>query len=331
MSVTSQSGAVIANLPWQARPAGCNNPLWRYSDNPIIRRDQIACANSIFNSAVVPFGGGFAGVFRVDNKARLMRLHAGFSDDAINWKINEEPIVFDTQGKNLPRFEFGYDPRVCWIEDRYWVTWCNGLSGEPTIGVAWTRDFKTFHQEENAFLPHNRNGVMFPRKIGGNFVMLSRPSDNGHTPFGDIYLSQSPDMTFWGMHRCVMKAGASPWQGLKIGAGPIPIETDKGWLLIYHGVLRSCNGYVYSFGAALLDLERPWKVIAANKNYLLSPQTPYECIGDVPNVAFPCAALHDEATGRLAIYYGAADTVVCMAFSTVQMLLDFVTHPDQQV
>ena len=75
------------------------------------------------------------------------------------------------------------------MEGKYYITWCNGYHG-PTIGVAWTEDFKTFHQLENAFLPFNRNGVLFPRKIGGLYMMMSRPSDNGHTPFGDIYVSQ---------------------------------------------------------------------------------------------------------------------------------------------
>ncbi|HUM68581.1 MAG TPA: glycosidase, partial [Chloroflexota bacterium] len=91
-----------------------------------------------------------------------------------------------------------------------------------------------------------------------------------------------------------------------------------------HGVLTSCNGFVYSFGAALLDLDQPWKVIARGEPYLLAPQAPYERTGDVPNVAFPCAALADAATGRLAIYYGGADTVVCLAFAHVDEVIDFV-------
>ena len=120
--------------------------------------------------------------------------------------------------------------RVAKIGDKYYVTWCNGYHG-PTIGIAWTDDFETFHQFENAFLPYNRNGVLFPRKIGGRFAMLSRPSDTGHTPFGDIFYSESPDMEFWGRHRHVMSPAAfevSAWQCMKIGAGPVPIETRGG-------------------------------------------------------------------------------------------------------
>lgn len=131
----------------------------------------------------------------------------------------------------------GCDPRVVWIEDRYYISWCNAYAGCPTIGLGWTKDLKSFHQIENAFLPFNRNGVLFPRKINGKYFMLSRPSDNGHTPFGDIYVSQSPDI-----------------------------------------------------------------------------------------VTFPCSALLDAATGRMAIYYGAADTFTALAFTRIDDIMDFVKN-----
>lgn len=312
-------------FPWEARPSDCSDVLWRYSGNPIIKRNAIKRSNSIFNSAVVPFRDGYAGVFRCDDKRREMILHAGFSKDGMHWTIDEEPLVFTGADSEIGTFEYGYDPRVCFIEDRYYVTWCNGYHG-PTIGIAYTYDFKTFTQLENAFLPYNRNGVLFPRKINGKYAMLSRPSDTGHTAFGDIFYSESPDMVYWGKHRHVM-APRGWWQSTKIGAGPVPIETEEGWLLFYHGVLTSCNGYVYSFGAALLNLDQPWKVLYRTEPYLLSPQMLYECVGDVPNVTFPCAALYDKPTGRIAVYYGCADTVTGVAFTELKPLLEFIkTH-----
>jgi len=168
--------------------------------------------------------------------------------------------------------------------------------------------------------------VLFPRSIGKNFALLSRPSDSGHTPFGDIFYSESPDLTYWGKHRHVMAplGSQSLWQSTKIGAGPAPIETTEGWLLLYHGVLNSCNGFVYSFSAALLDLDEPWKVTARARPYLISPQKDYECVGDVPNVTFPCAALVDGDTGRIAIYYGCADTATGLAFGHVGEIVSFV-------
>ncbi len=326
MKVKVINGASVPNIPWQEKPADCQNVLWRYSENPVIRRDHLAMSNSIFNSAVVPFEDGFAGVFRVDDKARNMELHAGFSRDGIHWEIDEKRIDFLKTDPEIQDFQYGYDPRVCKIEDRYYVTWCNAYHWKPTIGCAYTYDFKTFHQLENAFLPFNRNGVLFPRKIGGNYVMLSRPSDSGHTPFGDIYLSQSPDLTFWGKHRHVM-APNMPWESTKIGAGPTPIETERGWLMFYHGVLTSCNGFVYSFSAALLDLDKPNKVLKRGREYLLNPTTDYECVGDVPNVTFPCANLVDADTGRIAIYYGCADTCTSLCFTTVDDVIAWLdTH-----
>jgi len=313
---------LVPNIPWEERPAGSSEVLWRYSANPIIPRNLLPISNSIFNSAAVPFEGKFAGVFRVDNRNRDMTLHSGRSDDGYNWTLSPAPIEWITKDADSGYSAYKYDPRVVWIEDRYWVAWCNGFHG-PTIGLGYTYDFEKFHFLENALLPYNRNGVPFPRKINGKYVMLSRPSDNGHTPFGDIYLSQSPDMVYWGEHRYVMGTKGG-WQSTKVGAGPVPIETPEGWLLFYHGVLTSCNGFVYSFGAAMLDLDQPWKVMYRTKPYLISPQTYYECVGDVPNVAFPCAALYDQPTGRIAIYYGGADTVTALAFGKIDEVVDFV-------
>jgi beta-1,4-mannooligosaccharide/beta-1,4-mannosyl-N-acetylglucosamine phosphorylase len=305
-------------IPWEDPPAGRRRPLWRYSQNPVIERDLLPTSNSIFNSAVVPFGDGFAGVFRCDDWTRRMQLHAGFSSDGLAWDIEPEPIP-------LAGFVYAYDPRVTWLEDRFYVTWCNWFHG-PTIGVAWTTDFRTFHQLENAFLPFNRNGVLFPRRIGDRYAMLSRPSDDGHTPFGDIFYSESPDLCFWGRHRHVLGTVWNSWQSTKVGAGPVPIETPDGWLLIHHGVLTSCNGFVYAAGVALLDLDEPWRVVARAAPHVLAPEMPYECVGDVPNVVFPCAALRDG--NRLAIYYGAADTVTCLAFAYVDELVAFAREHD---
>jgi len=273
----------------------------------------------------VPFKNAYAGVFRCDDTSRRMNIHRGFSDDGIHWNIDSEPISFIKTNADLPDSEYKYDPRVVFIEDRYYIIWCNGYHG-ATIGMGYTFDFQEFFQIENPLMPYNRNGVLFPRKTGKNFAMLSRPSDSGHTPFGDIFYSESPDLTYWGKHRHVMSplGSESPWQSTKIGAGPAPIETSEGWLLFYHGVLNSCNGFVYSWSAALLDLDEPWKVIARARPYIMHPSTEYECVGDVPNVSFPCAALTDASSGRVAVYYGCADTVTGIAFGYINEIVDFV-------
>ena len=313
-------GRSLPNIPWQEKPEGYTMPVWRYTENPIIGRSGNKVSNSVFNSAVVPFEDGFAGVFRCDSRSISMDIFVGRSKDGIHWDIEDTPIQFEGEDEEILKREYRYDPRVCFIEDRYYITWCNGYHG-PTIGVAYTFDFKKFVQLENAYVPCNRNGVLFPEKINGMYAMLNRPSDNGHTPFGDIFVSFSKDMEFWGRHRHVMSpipGDESAWQCTKVGPGPIPIKTDEGWLL------TTCNGFVYRMGAALLDLEQPWKVLARSKEYVLAPHEYYECVGDVPNVVFPCAALADADTGRITIYYGCADTVTGMAFTTVDEILDYI-------
>lgn len=315
-------------IPWQEKPEGCKDVLWRYQGNPIIDRYALSTSNSIFNSAVVAFEDGFAGVFRCDNRAVQMNIFAGFSENGIDWEINPDPIAFQPGNTTMLESDYKYDPRVTFIDDRYWITWCNGYHG-PTIGIGYTFDFKEFFQCENAFLPFNRNGVLFPEKIQGKYAMLSRPSDNGHTAFGDIYLSYSPDMKYWGEHRCVMKVSdfkESAWQSTKIGAGPVPIRTSEGWLLIYHGVITTCNGFRYSIGASLLDLEDPSRLKYRTQPYMMAPAEHYEQVGDVPNVVFPCAAIHNEKEDKLAVYYGAADTVTALAFGKLSEIVEFVKN-----
>ena len=316
-------GAPLPNIPWEERPAGNSDFLWRYSKNPVIGRRPLPRVTGIYNSAVVPFEGGFIGVFRTERMDRMPHLHVGHSADGLSWKFEPRPIDLRCDDPEIQRHEYGYDPRVTLIDGDYYITWCNGYHG-PTIGVARTRDFVKFEQLENAFLPYNRNGVLFPRKIDGNFAMFSRPSDTGHTPFGDIFYSESPDMIYWGKHRHVMGRGKLWWESTKIGAGPSPIETDRGWLLFYHGVVTTCNGFVYSIGAALLERDQPWKVKARLNQSLLTPEAPYELAGLVPGVCFPVGLLCDAPTGRLAIYYGAADTFSALCFGRVDDIIDFI-------
>ncbi len=320
----SISQDAIPNLPFEERPKHDHALLWRYSGNPVIARDGGIEANSVFNSSVVPFKGGFAGVFRVEGNDRVPFLHVGFSADALHWQLEKVPLQF-ADGRQL---DYGFDPRLTFLEGKYYLTWCNGINWEPAIGLAWTEDFKVFHFIENATLPYNRNGVLFPRKLQGDYLLLSRPCDAGNTPFGNIYLSRSPDLIHWGRHREVMRPTRG-WQRLKIGAGPTPLETERGWLLIYHGVIQSCNGYLYSAGAALLDLNNPAKVLARSRNFLLAPRTTYELNGDVPNTVFPCGMLVDAPSGRLALYYGCADTCVGVAFGYVEEIIDAICAESQ--
>lgn len=314
----------LKNIPWQDKPEGIQGaPIWRYSENPIIGRNPIKGVARIFNSAVVPYEGAFIGVFRAEQTNGIPYIYLGRSADAIHWEFDEERIDFKDEDGNSVSFKCAYDPRLVKVDDTYYAMWCEDFFG-ASIGMAKTTDFKTFTMLEHPFLPFNRNAVLFPRRVNGNFVMLSRPSDSGHTPFGDIFLSESPDMVYWGKHKHVMGKGTKWWDGTKIGGGAAPIETSEGWLLIYHGVSGTCNGFVYSIGGAILDIDNPSIVKYRCENFLLTPEEWYEERGFVPNVTFPCAALCDSATNRLAIYYGAADSYVALAFAYADELVDYI-------
>lgn len=221
-------------------------------------------------------------------------IYLGRSEDGLHWTFDKEKINFVNEKGESFMPKYAYDPRLVKVEDTYYVIWCQDFYG-ASIGVAKTTDFKTFTRIENPFIPFNRNAVLFPRKINGNYVMLSRPSDSGHTPFGDIFLSESPDMTFWGKHRHVMGKTSEWWESVKIGGG-----------------------------AAILDIDEPSRVKYRCENFLLTPETWYEERGFVPNVCFPCATIHDSETGKIALYYGAADSYVGVAFTTLDEIVDYI-------
>ena len=324
MSKYQMIAPALPNVPWQEKPEGhINSPLWRYRDNPIIGRNPLPGVARIFNSAVMPYEGKFVGVFRGEQTNGVPYIYLGWSEDAIHWDFEPNKIPFvDEEGKPFMPF-YAYDPRLVKVEDTYYIIWCQDFYG-AAIGVAKTQDFKHFVRIENPFLPFNRNAVLFPRKVHGNFMMMSRPSDSGHTPFGDIFISESPDMEFWGRHRHVMARGNNWWESLKIGGGAAPIETSEGWLLFYHGVTQTCNGYVYSIGGAILDIDEPSKVLYHCQNYLLTPEEWFEERGFVPNVTFPCATLHDPASGKIAVFYGAADSYVGLAFGYLDEIIDYI-------
>ena len=319
-------GKPLPNIPWEDKPEKSDSLVWRYSKNPVIGWNPTPSTARVFNSAVLPLEGGFIGVFRADHKNGRANLHFGRSKDGLKFDIDDKIIHWvDKEGTPNP-ISYGYDPRFIKIDDTYYVNWCDDMRG-ASIGMGMTKDLKTWIRIPNPLMPFNRNGVLFPRKIKGKYYLLSRPSDSSHTPFGDIYISESPDLIYWGNHRHVMaRGGQGWWQGVKIGAGPVPIETTEGWLLFYHGVSTTCNGFVYSFGAVILDIDCPWKVKYRTRDYLLTPEKEYEVTGFVPNVVFPCANIYDAETGRIAIYYGAADTYTALAFCQVDELIGYIKN-----
>jgi len=312
-------------FPFEEKPTNCQGPIWRYSKNPIIPRESQPGFARVFNSAILRMeDGNYEGIFRVEDLSLIPNLHLGRSEDGIHFQLEREPLRFlDETGHPAEPTKWSYDPRLTKIGDTYWLIFCDEFDDFPSIGMAYSKDLKTFVKLNRPFPPLSRNGALFPEKIGGKYWMLYRPTvDAGRNL--DMFIASSDDLHHWGDYSLFYHRPPLGWSCLKVGAGATPIKTKRGWLVLYHGVIGTCNGYVYSMGAMLTDLEDPRKVIAVGKNYLLHPVEPYETSGFVPNVCFPCSAIVDEETGRIAIYYGAADTILALAFSTVDGLVDWV-------
>lgn len=290
--------------------------LTRHPANPLISPDDYPGVMQMFNPSPVMYNGEtilLVSMIFFKND-RLGETRVARSTDGIHFTIADEPFIkLDTSAYPYDIVcKHTIDNRVTQIGDTYYIltptsAWPH--QGSATI-LGKTKDFKTYEVMEIITLPRNRGASLFPETINGKYYKLDRPGA-GTGSQGDIWLSASPDLIFWGEYRPVLCPYAH-WNMSKIGPTP-PIKTRQGWLVIIHGVCQPCDGTHYSIGAMLLDLEQPWKVIGKTASTLLNPETDYETRGWVDNVVFPCGAIADEAKDELKLYYGAADTRICLA------------------
>lgn len=312
--------------------------LTRYQGNPVITANDIVYKNgackSISNSAVVKHAGEYlllGDAYMADSNSEFRRAR---SRDGYHFTVQQEPVLENSEHKRF------YDPRATKIGDVFYITFgVDYPTGEVTTGLAMTKDFEKFNYLGEISQPDTRNTVLFPEKIDGYYVKLNRPFPlyyHWGWPAGmhpavkegkqwpatlNIWLSRSPDLIFWGKSEIVLKVQDVPWASHRLGPGAPPIKTAYGWLTIFHGAeLTAENKKIYRFGCMLLDLKNPSKVIGRIKDPILEPQEPYERQGCVPEVVFPCAAIPEE-NGELKIYYGGADTCVCVATANIDQLV----------
>ncbi|HUW82081.1 MAG TPA: glycoside hydrolase family 130 protein [Phycisphaerae bacterium] len=298
-----------------------NDVITRYPGNPILTAKDIPGAHSVFNSGVAEYNGRYVMVMRVEIKTGQQTMQLAWSDDGIHWDPEPHKVLEPTEEPYLTYEEANYDPRVTKLGGTYYIMYCSENRFGAQLGLSKTEDFKTFEKVGMQAEPNNRNGVLFPEKIGGYYARLDRPFSEGVA--GNMWISFSPDLIHWGQFRCVMESRRFCWDRGKIGPGAPPFRTEEGWLEIFHGTTPFCNGLVYRLGVVLLDLEQPWKVVARAEQYLLTPQTDYERHGDVDNVCFVCAALPDYENDMVRIYYGGADTCMCLATAKISDLIAF--------
>ena len=195
----------------------------------------------------------------------------------------------------------------------HWCPWPNRKTFAPSSGSVQSRRRKT-----------RMIAALFPRRFGDRYAMIHRPVANGKAG-AHIWISFSPNLIHWGEHQLLLKARHGAWwDASKIGLGPPPLETAEGWLIMYHGVRLTASGSLYRVGLALLDLDDPRRVLRRSNEWVFAPETPYECLGDVPTVVFPCGWIHDKPKGTIRLYYGGADTCLAMATASLSDILDYL-------
>lgn len=325
--------------PFIVGPLASSKIITRHPQNPVLSPGDVPYGPAmVFNAGVAKFKGRYVMVFRNDYGDEVQQrvaphhttnLGLAFSDDGLKWEVQPEPC-WSWNDEEVIRV---YDPRLSVIGDRCYMCFAvdtkHGLRG----GIAVTEDFRSF-EVLSLSLPDNRNMVLFPEKIGGKYVRLERPlpvySRGGIDRF-DMWMSDSPDLKYWGNSRLLLAVEDVAYANDKVGPGAPPVKTDRGWLTTFHAVdidqSRGKNGWEdswkkrYTAGIMLLDLEDPGKIIGRLAVPLLAPEAPYERSGGFRNdVIFPGGMILEDS-GEVKIYYGAADTVECLATAHVDDLL----------
>lgn len=322
--------------------------LPEYSSSHVIRRynggepvlsakDIPYDADCIFNAGVTKYRGRYVMVFRDDYGYREDQTFAhcviglAFSDDGKKWSVEEKPFL-TVEDLHDPEVKRVYDPRLTVIEDRCYLCFAIDTKHGTCGGIAVTDDFKSI-EILSVTVPDNRNMVLFPEKINGRYARLERPfpvySRGGKDRF-DIWISFSKDLVYWGESKLLLAVEDVPFSNDKIGPGAPPVKTKEGWLTLFHAVeldsTRGKNGWEdrwqkrYFAGVMLLDLEHPEKITGMCKRPLIAPETVCEAEdGFRTNVIFPGGMILED-DGTVKIYYGASDTVECLAEADVEEL-----------
>lgn len=325
--------------------------ITRYPETILSRHDVPYPSALTFNAGIVRHEGRYIMLFRNDygsyEEQRLDGTNIGlaYSADGLHWEVQPEPVFdkhnFDgfTEPGEVLR---AYDPRITPLDGRFYVSFAVDTRHGVRGAFAVTDDFKEYGILSMS-VPDNRNMVLFPEKIGGRFVRLERPMpvySRGGRDLFDIWLSESPDLVFWGKSRLVLGTEDVPWCNDKIGPGAPPVKTDRGWLTIFHAVdtdpSRGKNGWEkewkkrYTIGVMLLDLHDPSKVTGISRLPLMVPEGKAELEeGMRTNALFPCAMLRDD-DGTVRIYYSAGDAVLRMATAGAEDLIALCTEIQQK-
>ncbi len=294
----------------------------RFEGNPIIDRDDIPfTCNTVFNAGAVKYNGQYLLLLRVETLEGWSCLLLAKSLNGYDFEIEKEPFMKPAEEEPFATYEKRgvEDPRITFFEDnKYYIFYTAYSKYGPRVALAETTDFKSVRRLGLVSEPGNKDAALFPKKINNLYVRFDRPHIG---QVADMWISYSSDLIYWGRSKVVMEVRPGFWDADKIGAGAAPIETKEGWLEIYHGVKGTGAGKIYRLGCALFDLEDPSKLIGRSRIPIISPREMYERTGDVPNVIFTCGAIVED-NEEVKIYYGAADTCICVATCKLNDLIE---------
>ena len=300
----------------------------RYDGNPVITGESIpGVVKAVLNPAAAMFDGQTLLLVRVEDGADVSRLVVARSPDGFTeWEIDTRRGLFPDPERPEERLGIE-DPRITKIGDEYMVVYTGFSRSGPLVCLAVTKDFVTFERRGVLLPPENKDAALFPERFGGLWALIHRPAPVMSGLSADMWISFSPDLRYWGDPQIVLPARlGGGWDAHKVGLGPPPLLTERGWLVCYHGVEATSSGSIYRLGLALLDREEPARVLLRCRNWVFGPDAPYERSGDVPGVVFPCGWVLDDDGKRVRLYYGGADKVVGVATGSLHRLLDRLEH-----
>jgi predicted GH43/DUF377 family glycosyl hydrolase len=298
----------------------------RCAQNPILSvKDWPYPANSVFNAGAAIVDNQTLLLVRVEDFRGASHLTVARSADGIHdWQIDTQPTLEPDPA--YPEEVWGIeDPRITWLDElREWaITYTAFSSGGPLVSLATTKDFRHFNRLGAVMPPEDKDAALFPVKFNGLWAMLHRPVVGFPHIEGHIWLSTSPDLEHWGRHQILLHARqGSWWDSNRIGLSAPPMQTEHGWLILYHGVRATASGSIYRLGLALLDLNNPARVLRRSDEWIFGPKTAYEREGDVDDVVFPCGWTVRD--GTVYMYYGAADSCIALATAKLKDILDYV-------
>lgn len=301
--------------------------LTRHPKNPILTAaDWPYPVHSVFNPGATKLKDGTTLLLcRVEDRRGISHFCAARSANGIDgWVIDPKPTL-EHDPIRFPEELWGIeDPRITYVPEvgEYLIAYTAFGKSGPGVAIASTADFIEFERYGLVMQADDKDAAVFPRRFNGEFALIHRPS----TPQdASMWISFSPDLRNWGGHTILLPARRGAWwDANKIGLSPPPIETDRGWLIVYHGVRRHASGSIYRLGLALFDKENPGVCLSRGQSWMFGPEEPYEHVGDVGNAIFPCGYTIAEDGDTIRFYYGAADTTICAASGSISEMLEWL-------